>query len=418
MNRGETDEHLLRELTPQVLAAVTRRFGDFAAAEDAVQEALVAAATQWPERGRPDDPRAWLIHVAARRYSDRIRSEVARRRREGEAAQPLESALPALDQDEAGHPEDTPMLLFMCCHPSLSRSAAIALTLRAVGGLTTGEIARAYLVPEATMAQRITRAKRKLAEAGARFDMPSEEEFPARLRVVLHVLYLVFNEGYASGSGEHLIRADLSREAIRLMRLLRRQVPDHPEATGLLALMLLTDARRPARTDAKGGIVPLDEQNRTRWDRGLIDEGVALVTEAMSRGAVGPYQVQAAIAAVHDEAPTADDTDWTEILALYGVLLGITSNPMVVLNHAIALAMVQGPAAGLARLVPLDDDPRIADHHRLAAVRAHLYERLGDHAAATTSYRLAARRTTSASERDYLLGRAAELSRPRPPSRE
>jgi RNA polymerase sigma factor (sigma-70 family) len=400
---------LLRELAPQVLGAVTRRCGDFAAAEDAVQQALIAAAERWPGEGVPDEPRAWLVRVASRRVIDHVRAETARRRRE----ELVVSLVPAEDQlalaageDDGG--DDTLVLLFMCCHPALSPASAIALTLRAVGGLTTAEIARAFLVPEATMAQRISRAKQSIKASGVPFALPAAEQWGERLAAVLHVLYLMFNEGYAS-SGPELTRVDLSSEALRLVRVLHRLVPDDGEAMGLLALMLLTDARRAARTGPAGELIPLDEQDRGRWDRAAIAEGVALVTAALGRGAVGAYQLQAAIAAVHDEAPSADATDWPQILALYGLLLQMSDNPMVALNHAIALAMVRGPAAGLERLDALALDARLAEHHRLDAVRGHLLERAGDRAAAQHHYRRAADRTTSAPERDYLLMKAARL---------
>jgi RNA polymerase sigma factor (sigma-70 family) len=346
-------QHLLRDLAPQVLGSVVRRFVDFAASEDAVQEALIAAATQWPRDGVPENPRAWLIHVASRRLTDEIRAAASRRRREAIVVSlvPPEDQV-ALGPDEAGAAErdDTLDLLFMCCHPSLSASSAIALTLRAVGGLTTQEIARAFLVPEATMAQRISRAKQSIKDSGVPFEVPGDAERAARLGAVMHVLYLVFNEGYTASSGPELQRCDLSQEALRLARMLHRLVPHECEVTGLLALMLLTDARRAARTGPSGELVPLDEQDRGLWDRDAIAEGVALVSAVLPRGAVGPYQIQAAIAAVHDEAPSAEATDWAEILGLYTLLLRMSDNPMVSLNHAIATAMVHGPAAGLASL--------------------------------------------------------------------
>ncbi|HEY0190034.1 MAG TPA: DUF6596 domain-containing protein [Kofleriaceae bacterium] len=393
----------LRALAPQVLAAVVRRHGDFGAAEDAVQEALIAAAAQWPVTGRPDNPRAWLIQVAARRMLDHVRGETARRRREAEVGRDTGEEAPEPMRD------DSMMLLFMACHPALTRPSAIALTLRAVGGLTTGEIARAFLVPEATMAQRISRAKQSIAQSGVGFAMPGDAERAGRLAAVLHVLYLIFNEGYAATAGASLARVDLSREAIRLTRAVCDVFPDEPDGLGLLALMLLTDARRPARTGADGALIPLDEQDRGRWDRAAIAEGVALVSTALQRGPVGAYALQAAIAAVHDEAPRAEDTDWPQILALYGVLGQLADNPMVALNRAVAVAMVHGPAAGLAQLAALDADPRLAGHHRLAAVRGHLHERAGEPAAAIACYRAAAERTTSVPERDYLLRRLARL---------
>jgi RNA polymerase sigma factor (sigma-70 family) len=402
-------EHLLRELAPQVLGAIVRRFRDFAAAEDAVQEALLAAAVQWPDEGVPDNPRGWLIHVAARRMTDHVRAELARRRREtvvvmqsGESVQPDE--IPT-DLD----PDDTLILLFMCCHPSLSRPSAIALTLRAVGGLTTAEIASAFLVPEATMAQRISRAKQRVKTSGVPFRMPTETDRAERLDAVLHVLYLIFNEGYATSSGPALQRGDLASEAIRLTRAVHNLLPDAGEVAGLLALMRLTDARRAARTGPDGELIPLAEQDRTLWDRDAIAEGVELITRALSQGSIGAYQLQAAIAAVHDEAARAEDTDWPQILALYGLLKRMSDNPMVALNHAIAAAMVHGPSAGLDLLKPLDADPRLAHHYRLDAVRAHLLEMAGDRDAAIARYIAAANATTSIPERDYLTTKAARL---------
>lgn len=413
MNRartGHAHEHLLRDLAPQVLGAVARRYGDFAAAEDAVQDALVAATTQWPVDGVPDHPKAWLIRVAGRRMADHIRAEMARRRREAEATRPLDEQIAAPpDLDAPADHDDTLLLLFMCCHPALTGPSAIALTLRAAGGLTTAEIATAFLVPEATMAQRISRAKQSIQKAGARFSMPTEAEREERLDSVLHVLYLIFNEGYTSSAGPALQRTDLSSEAIRLARAVHGLLPHDGEVAGLLALMLLTDARRDARTGPGGELIPLDEQDRTRWDRDAIVEGVALVSQALSRGAVGPYQIQAAIAAVHDEAAHVEDTDWPQILALYELLRHMSDNPMVALNHAIAAAMVRGPEHGLELLEALGTDPRIAAHHRLAAVRGHLHEMAGDPTAAVACYHAAAERTASTPERNYLLLRAARV---------
>ncbi|EYF05564.1 RNA polymerase sigma factor [Chondromyces apiculatus] len=408
-------QHLLRDLAPQVLGVVVRRFGDFAAAEDAAQEALIAAATQWPREGIPENPRAWLVHVASRRIADHIRAESARRRREAFVVSliPPEDQLALAPDDEAPERDDTLDLLFMCCHPALSPASAIALTLRAVGGLTTAEIASAFLVPEATMAQRISRAKQSIKTSGVPFAMPSPEERDARLGAVMHVLYLIFSEGYTASAGPELYRTDLSSEALRLTRMLHRLVPDDGEVAGLLALMLLTDARRAARSGPAGEIIPLDEQDRALWNRDAITEGVALISATLSRGAVGPYQLQAAIAAVHDEAPRAEDTDWPQILALYDLLQRMSDNPMVTLNHAVATAMVQGPAAGLACLDAIADDPRLRDHHRLDAVRAHLFERLGDRDRAAAHYRRAADRATSIPERNYLLVRAAQAAEPR-----
>jgi RNA polymerase sigma factor (sigma-70 family) len=402
-------EHLLRELAPQVLGAVIRRFRDFASAEDAVQEALLAAAMQWPREGQPDNAKAWLIQVAARRMTDHVRSEAARRRRESEAAAPLEMPAPQLDAVPETDGDDTLILLFMCCHPVLTTSSAIALTLRAVGGLTTAEIARAFLVPEATMGQRIARAKQSIRSSGVPFQLPGHEERGQRLRAVLHVLYLIFNEGYTSSDGPRLQRAELSAEAIRLARALHHLLPEDAEAAGLLALMLLTDARRAARSGPAGELIPLTEQDRTLWDRADIAEGVALLTAALARGAVGPYQLQAAIAAVHDEAPRVEDTDWPQILAMYELLQRMSGNPMVALNRAVAAAMVHGPRVGLDLLRALDSDERLAGHHRLDAVRAHLLELAGDREAAIAHYRIAAGRTASLPERNYLMTQAARL---------
>ena len=406
-------EHLLRELAPQVLGAVIRRFRDFSAAEDAVQEALIAASVQWPREGLPDNPQAWLIQVACRRMIDQVRSELARRRRESAAAVVIDQLAPAIENDakldDIGQ-DDTLTLLFMCCHPALTPSSAIALTLRAVGGLTTCEIANAFLVPEATMAQRISRAKRTIKASGIPFLLPNHQERAERLRAVLHVLYLIFNEGYTSSVGPNLQRLELSREAIRLTRAVQMLLPEDAEVAGLLALMLLTDARREARTGPDGELVPLTQQNRTLWDREEISEGVGLLTAALSKGSIGPYQLQAAIAAVHDEAARAEDTDWPQILALYELLQRMSDNPMVRLNRAIAAAMVHGPAKGLKLLEDLDTDARLSGHHRLDAVRAHLLEMAGDFSLAITHYRIAAGRTTSLPERNYLTAQAARLS--------
>ncbi|HVX38404.1 MAG TPA: DUF6596 domain-containing protein [Gemmatimonadaceae bacterium] len=405
-------EHLLRELTPQVLGAVARKHGDFAAAEDAVQEALIAAASQWPERGVPANPRGWLYHVALRRITDHLRSEIARRERETTAGGELWAEwafVPSPDDDIIVDGDDTLALLFMCCHPALTPASAIALTLRAVGGLSTAEIAAAFLVPEATMAQRISRAKGTIASSGVPFALPDPGERDARLDSALHVLYLIFNEGYSTSAGTAAVRADLSGEAIRLARLLRRLLPDDPEVLGLLALMLLTDARRAARTGSAGELIPLDEQDRSRWDRAMIEEGSSLVADTFARGTVGPYLVQAAIAAAHDRAPRADDTEWREILGLYDLLLRMVENPVVALNRAVAHAMVHGPEAGLAALAALDDDARIAGHYRMDVVRGHLYERLGDRARAAAHLRAAAERTANVPERDYLTLKAARL---------
>ena len=405
-------QHLLRELAPRVLGTLVRRFRDFSASEDAVQEALIAAATQWPRAGLPDHPRAWLLQIAARRMTDHVRAETARRHREEWVVSlipPEEQLALAADEEGATERDDTLDLLFMCCHPVLSPASAIAITLRAVGGLTTFEIAKAFLVPEATMAQRISRAKQSIKTSGVPFQRPTAEERAARLEAVMHVLYLIFSEGYTASAGPELRRGDLSGEALRLTRMLLHLVPGESEVAGLLALMLLTDARRAARTGPAGELIPLDQQDRTLWDRPAIAEGVALLTATLPRGPVGPYQLQAAIAAVHDEAERAEATDWAQILELYGVLRRLSDNPMVTLNHAIATAMVHGPAAGLECLDALAGEPRLKENHRLDAVRAHLLERAGNREGALTHYQRAAERTSSQSERDYLLLQAARL---------
>ncbi|NYI07580.1 RNA polymerase sigma factor [Allostreptomyces psammosilenae] len=428
-------EDLLRRHAPQVLGALVRRYGHFDAAEDAVQEALLAAAVQWPTDGLPQNPRGWLIRVASRRLIDQLRAEEARRRREETAAaltprdellapapdepttpEPATAgpSVPAAGASRAPSEDDTLTLLFLCCHPALAPASQVALTLRAVGGLTTAEIARAYLVPEATLAQRISRAKKRIKDSGVPFRQPTGPERAGRLAAVLQVLYLVFNEGYTASSGDRLQRADLAAEAIRLTRAVHRLLPDDGEVAGLLALMLLTDARRPARTAPDGALVPLAEQDRSRWNGDAIAEGVALVTDALARHPLGPYQLQAAIAAVHDEAPSAESTDWPQILALYDVLARVAPGPMVTLNRAVALAMVHGPRAGLAVLEPLSGDARMADHHRLHAVRAHLLQLAGEREAAREAYRRAADGTLSLPEERYLRARAAALAPNRP----
>ncbi|MCO5999658.1 RNA polymerase sigma factor [Actinoallomurus rhizosphaericola] len=393
---------LLRELTPQVLGTLVRRHGQFEGCEDAVQEAVLAATVQWPAEGVPDNPRGWLTTVASRRLIDQIRSDHARRERESVTAT---EAVP----EDVPDTDDTLVLLFLCCHLTLTAASQTALTLRAVGGLTTAEIARAFLVPEATMAARISRAKRRIKAAGSSFRLPEGAEREERLRVVLHVLYLIFNEGYTASSGSDLHRPDLAREAIRLTRMVHAQLPEDGEVTGLLALMLLTHARRDARTTAAGDLVPLDEQDRTTWDRDLIDEGTALVKASLAGPALGPYQLQAAIAATHADAATAEETDWAQVHALYLILERIAPNPMVTLNRAIALAETEGPRAGLALLSTLDADERIAGHHRLLSVRAHLLERTGDTAGAYEHYRRAAKATASLAEQRYLESRAGRL---------
>ncbi|NUO41486.1 MAG: RNA polymerase sigma factor [Streptomyces sp.] len=406
MSTTPETEDLLRRHAPQVLGALVRRYGHFDSAEEAVQEALLAAAEQWPRTGVPDTPRGWLIKVGARRLTDALRAEESRRAREEKAAAlaPRDAfTAPPPGADRAPREDDTLTLLFLCCHPNLTPPAQIALTLRAVGGLTTAEIARAHLVPEATMAQRISRAKQKVR--GVRFGRPDNWE--DRLPAVLQTLYLIFNEGYTATSGASLQRRDLAGEAIRLTRTVHRLLPDHGEVAGLLALMLLTDARRDARTGPHGELVPLDEQDRDRWDKTAIDEGVALVTRALSRGRAGPYQLRAAIAAVHDEAPSARETDWQEILGLYDVLMRLVPGPVERLNRAVAVAMVRGPRAGLAELGELEDE--LGAGHRLDAVRGHLLERAGAYDEARAAYEAAAGKTLSLPEQRYLHARAARL---------
>jgi RNA polymerase sigma factor (sigma-70 family) len=406
----ETDvENLLRQLAPQVLGAVVRRYGHFDVAEDAVQEAMLAAATQWPGEGLPDNPKAWLITVAAHRLTDLLRSEQARRRREDTVArwQVLGQQTGAAERPD--NSDDTLILLFMCCHPALSPLSQIALTLRAVGGLTTAEVARAFLVSEATMTRRISRAKQQIKDSGVPFRLPARAERAERFAVVLHVLYLIFTEGHAATSGGSLYRVELSTEAIRLTRLVHQLVPADAEVSGLLALMLLTDARRHARTTANGELVPLADQDRALWDADKIAEGVALITAALPRGTAGPYQLQAAIAAIHDEAPSAAETDWPQIKALYEVLLQISNNPVIALNHAVAVAMADGPISGLQRLETLATDKQLAEDHRLYAVRAHLLEMSGETAAACEAYRAADRRARNLPQQRYLIGRATRL---------
>lgn len=411
----DTDDHavenLWRQLTPQVIGALARRYGAFDLAEDATQEALLAASTQWPAQGVPADPRAWLITVASRRLIDMLRSNEARARREMDRAQRAptdELVSPAADLTSSGD-DDTLAVLLLCCHDALTPASQIALTLRAVGGLTTAEIAAAFVVPESTMAQRISRAKAGIKASGEVLRMPPPNERAGRMPAVLRVLYLIFNEGYTATTGPQLQRIDLTAEAIRLTRQARRLLPDDGEVAGLLALMLLTDSRREARTAADGRLVPLDEQNRDQWNAASVAEGVALVTDALAHAALGPYQVQAAIAALHAEAPTAEQTDWVQVVALYDVLRRLDPGPMVDLNRAVAVGMARGAAAGLAALTEVEGVGRLARHHRLHAVRAHLLERDGDVESARQSYRLAASLTTSLPEQRYLSDRADRL---------
>ena len=399
-------EGLLRELAPQALGVLARRYGDFDTCEDAVQEALLAAAVQWPAEEVPRNPKGWLVTVAARRLIEIWRSESARRRREETAA-----LLSPPDSEPAPAEDDTLTLLLLCCHPALTSASQVALTLRAVGGLSTAEIARAFLVSETTIAQRISRAKQRIKETGAEFRMPPPAERAERIAAMLHVLYLIFNEGYTASSGTRLVRIELSSEAIRLARQLRDRLPENGEVTGLLALMLLTDARRPARTRADGTLVPLAEQDRRLWDAAAIAEGVAPITDALATTPVVLYRLQAAIAAVHDEAATHEETDWRQILRLYDLLQTIAPGPMVTLNRIVAFAMVHGPRSGLEELAKADADPALARHYRLDAVRAHLLDLAGDREGAFVHYRLAARRTLSVPEQRYLESRAARLAK-------
>ena len=407
MNLLSEVEGLLRELAPQVLGILVRRYGDFAACEDAVQEALLAASVQWPTEGMPANPKGWLITVASRRRTELWRNESARRRREETAA-----ALAPPDPEPAAAVDDTLTLLLLCCHPALTPVSQVALTLRAVGGLSTAEIARGLLVPEATVAQRISRAKQRIKTSGAQFQMPPHAERSQRIAAVLRVLYLIFNEGHTASSGPALHRVELTTQAIRLTRQLHDLLPDDGEVAGLLALMLLTDARRPARTRPDGALVPLAEQDRGQWDAQAIAEGIALITRTLASAPIGPYQLQAAIAAVHDEAARYPDTDWRQILVLYDLLASIAPGPMVTLNRIVAVAMVNGPRAGLRQLAEAEADPALAGHHRVDAVRAHLLDIAGDQEAARAQYRLAARRTLSVPEQRYLQSRAAQLTPP------
>jgi RNA polymerase sigma factor (sigma-70 family) len=397
----DVSEHL-RRLTPQVLGALVRRYGNFDLAEDATQEALIAASTQWARDGLPRDPRAWLIAVAARKLTDLLRSEQARRRREETVAGWTLAEPVGPEPGRAGNAgaDDTLVLLFMCCHPSLPIASQIALTLKAVGGLSTAEIARSLLTSEQTITRRITRAKQTIRASGVPFALTDDEG--GRLSAVLHVLYLIFTEGYASTAGTELLRVDLCDEAIRLTRMLRRIVPDDSETAGLLALMLLVHARHPARTGADGSLIPMADQDRSLWDQDAIAEGVELITRTLPLGPTGPYQLQAAIAAVHDEASTAEDTDWQQIAALYGLLTHVDDSPVIALNQAVAVSMVDGPHAALALLDTLQDDPRLAQNHRYHAVRAHLLGQSGNDSAALAAYAAAAALASNMQQRRYL----------------
>lgn len=405
MRAQTTIESLLRELAPQVVARLVRRYGDFDSCEDAVQEALLAATQQWPADGVPDNPRGWLLTVASRRLIEMMRSDAARRQREQTA-----TLLEPPEADAAPGEDDSLTLLLLCCHPSLTLPSQVALTLRAVGGLTTAEIARAFLVPESTIGQRISRAKQRIKAGGAEFRLPSSADRSQRIAGALKVLYLIFNEGYTASSGTTLLRVELTAEAIRLTRRLHALLPDDGEVAGLLALMLLTEARRSARTRSDGALVPLAEQDRGRWDKHAIYEGIALITRTIAQGPVGPYQLQAAIAAVHAEAHRAEDTDWPQILGLYDLLSTLAPGPMVTLNRVVAAAMVHGAEAGLRRLAAAGTDQALTGHHRLYAVRAHLLEMTGDREAARDAYLAAARRTLSVPEQRYLQSRAAALA--------
>jgi predicted RNA polymerase sigma factor len=399
-----------RASAPRVLAALVRRYGDFDTAEDALQEALLAASRQWPDSGTPNDPTAWLITVASRRLVDQWRADHARAEREELLARrtpPDELLTPGADRPAPL--DDSVTLLLLCCHPAMPRSAQVALTLRAVGGLSTAQIARAFLVPEATMAQRISRAKARLRQAGARFTAPSAPEMPDRVAAVAQVLYLIFTEGHSTTDGTGLYDVSLTDEAIRLTRQLHAHLPDAGEITGLLALMLLTDARRVARLSAEGTLVPLAEQDRRLWDQAKIREGVALVEAVLPVGTVDPYQLQAAIAAVHAEAARAEDTDWAQIETLYAMLERISPSPVVTLNHAVAVAMVDGPAAGLRMIDPLMRNKLLRPNHRLYAVRAHLLELDGQPDEARADYATAARLTTSIPEQRYLIAQAERI---------
>jgi RNA polymerase sigma factor (sigma-70 family) len=395
-------EHLLRTEAPQVLGALVRRFGHFDIAEDAVQEALLAAAQQWPNHGIPDHPRGWLIRVGYRRMIDQLRAEQLRQRREYQLA-----SQPTPTSPEEPVADDSLTLLFLCCHPILTPVSQVALTLRAVGGLTTAEIAHAYGVSDVAMGQRISRAKQQIKSAGGRFVLPSAEDRGNRLTAVLQVLYLIFNEGYAATAGEQLHRVDLTTEAIRLTRMLHRLLPDEPEVAGLLALMLLSDARRPARATEAGDLITMEHQQRDLWDRALTAEGTTLITAAMRQRQVGPYQLQAVIAALHNGAPSYAETDWPQIAALYGWLEHLTPTPPVRLSRAVAVAMAYGPRRGLMLLDNLADDPLIRQRER--AVRAHLLELNGDTQQAVDLFREAAALTDNLAERRYLEGRAQQL---------
>jgi len=393
---GRADiERTFREEHGRAVAVLVRTFGDIDVAEEAVQDAFAVAIERWPRDGPPPSPAGWIITTARNRAIDRLRREAARAGRQAEAVRYQADRGPAeAEEDEGPVRDDRLRLIFTCCHPSLAMTAQVALTLRLLGGLTTAEIARSFLVPEATMAQRLVRAKGKIRHAGIPFRIPRDADLPARLRAVLAVVYLIFNEGYAAGSGERLVREDLCAEAIRLGRLLAELMPDEPEVMGLLALMLLTDARRDARTTAAGELVRLADQDRTLWDRELVAEGQAIVRACLRRGEPGPYQIQAAINAVHSDEPT----DWRQVLALYDQLLAFEPTPVVALNRAVAVAEVDGPAAAL----DLVDDLELEGYHVFHAVRANLLRRLGRRADAAAAYRAAIELAGNAAEREFL----------------